>query len=363
MAKRFRIKKRSRLGLLKTGIMALVIGFMGQYLLRYSSAASGPTLFITPPSASVLKDNTFNIELRLDSAGQAVDGVDAYLTYPDAQLQFVSLSESGSAFGIGLPSSGGGGNINVKRLVNPDSSPTVTGPNLLVATITMKARNSLGNAAINYTSQSKVTAPSAGNDNVLVNRQGGNYTVTETPPATTSPPPPPPNSPASNTQTSPNPSSPRTTSITPSSSTSSPSTTIPGPAGQDIILPTLEQAAPNIVTPTSSSETSVSRRSVLPLLLAKIAGGVLLAGSAVLLLRLLLNIKRHHLVTNTGEYSYNDSAANTAPVTDTHLESKVFQSDISSKPQARIDEVPDSIAPSPGSTINPLDNPNDDRKT
>lgn len=171
-------------------MFALLLGGLGQNLVNYSYAASGPTIFLSPGAANVNPDTTFNVEVRLDTAGQQADGVEAYLSYPSNLIQFVSFNDSNSAFGLGFPSSGGSGMITIRRTVNPDVAPTVSGPNLLVITIVFKSLNEAGAASVNFTPQTRVTSPSSGTASILTSMNGGIYTVTSPPPqtSTTSPP-------------------------------------------------------------------------------------------------------------------------------------------------------------------------------
>lgn len=306
--KRTKLPAKSRTQLLKMAVLALVFGVVGQSLLRFSSAANGPTLFVSPSSATVIQNNTFNIEVRLNTAGQEVDGVEAFLTYPADKLQFQSISEAGTAFGIGLPSSGGGGNITIRRLVNPDQNSTVNGSNLLVATVTLKALAGSGSGAVNYTSQSRVTAPSAGTGSVLQDVIGGNYTfstppgpVVAPPPTTTTSSPTP--SPAAPTPTPP-PASTSTTAPKPRTGVSQPAPTgstspvaQPSPEATSApIVPTISEA----VIPEEPDILAALRTNQSAILAAKLFGGLLLLGCLAMLIKLLHTWHSHTLIPNTG---------------------------------------------------------------
>lgn len=297
MNKKRKLPDHAKFHAIKLAAVAFMFAVAGQFLLRYSLAATGPTLFVAPASSTVLQYSTFNVEVRLDSAGQDVDGVEAYLTYPASALEFQSISEGGTAFGIGLPSSGGGGTVTIRRVVNPDQSSTVKGANLLVATISFKALAGSGTAAVNYTAQSRVTAPSAGTASVLAGTTGGVYTITSPPP------PPPPTSPVSPTTpvTSPPPaptsSQPAPARVAPTSSTRPPSTSLSAPSPA-VEAPSPTSATPAPIAPAAPQTQAISTKT--PKLrsaegnlitVAKIAGAGLLVGSLVLLAKIFLGMQ------------------------------------------------------------------------
>lgn len=380
MKNRIHIEKAARPKLLKMAVFALVIGIAGSFMLQLSHAATGTSLFVTPASSSVQQGSSINVEVRLDTAGQNVDGVEAYLTYPDTLFECISTSEAGSAFGIGFPGSCSGGNLVIRRTVNPSSSPTVTGSNLLVATVNFKARTGSGTAAVNFTPQSRVTAPSAGTGSVLVNTVGGSYNLTPVPatPTQTSPnttpttsgstsgttsPTAAPPAPGSTTNTTVNkPPAPKasTPSSPPAGATST--TTVVPPSDTNTATAGSQALQPNVIPLASSNTGSAShsprRHSILPLM-AKIAGTVLLIGSLGVLVRLILTIRHHHLIPviagiagNTGvasaPYNYQASPQPTKPTDKPSIESQIFQS----SPAPALTPAPTPTTPSPA-TLTP----------
>lgn len=355
--------KKTRTDLIKMGVFALLLGFAGQYLLRFGAAASGPTLFVAPASATVLKDSSFSVQVRLDTAGQQVDGVEAFLTYPADKLQYVSMSDSGSAFGLGFPSSGGSGNITIRRTVNPDNSPTVSGSDLLVMTVSFKALAGTGTAAVNYTSQSRVTAPSAGNESVLSNTTGGNYalstpTVTQ-PPATTGPP---------ATTTSP-PSSMTTPAPTSTSTPKSPANNTQAQPSASSPTPVSPIAQPNNIPLAVSSEELSGNQANLPgtpmlPLFAKLGGTLLLIGSIGLAAKLIIAFRRNRMLPATGVFY--DSHFYNGTIPSDNFEKRAESTSPKSS-HSETDEALGAIAnpklPEPGTSIQPQpDNDGTDKK-
>lgn len=339
--------------IVKMGLFALALGIAGQYLLRIGAAASGPALFITPSSANVLIDNNFSVQLRLDTAGQQVDGVEAFLTYPADKLQYLSMSDSGSAFGLGFPSSGGGGNITVRRTVNPDVSPTVSGDNLLVVTVSFKALTGSGTAAVNYSAQSSVTAPSAGNGSVLSSTSGGTYTLTSAPPPSQPPPvsqppaasiaPAPPAStqtPSGTTKTTPK----QTNSTQSEANTPDPST--PEPPPENIPLAVSSEKP-------KGTFANLPNGKMIPMF-AKIAGSLLILGSIFLAVRLIIAFRRHKIALATGIYY--DSHFYNGKVPSDNLDKRIDTLPPNSK-HSETDDALSAIAtpklPEPGTNIMP----------
>lgn len=146
--------------------------------------ATAATLYLSPASATVNVGSNFSVAVRVNTGGDAVNAVQANLSYPASLLDFVSISGAGSAFEIQAESSGGNGQIRIGRgTVQPVSGDA------LVATITLKGKAS-GTATVSFNGDSAVVR-SSDSANILSSTQSGTYTV-QTPPNPPPPPPPPP---------------------------------------------------------------------------------------------------------------------------------------------------------------------------
>src|SRR3569833_2031028 len=91
--------------------------------------AASATLYLSPSSGSVANGDTISVGIRENSGSQAVNGVQANLTYP-ASLFDVANIISSSAFSIVAQNSYGNGSIQLGR----GALPSVTGDQL-VATV------------------------------------------------------------------------------------------------------------------------------------------------------------------------------------------------------------------------------------
>ncbi|TAH33993.1 hypothetical protein EYC59_04210 [Candidatus Saccharibacteria bacterium] len=132
----------------------------------------GAALTLTPASGSYSNGATVTASLYVDSGTTPINGVEAYLTYPTGQLQFGSISNSGSPFTTLIQQSGGGGNVHLAVGALGGSASG----SQLAATITFTAVGT-GSANVAFTSGGLVTQESNGND-ILSNTTGATYTIT-----------------------------------------------------------------------------------------------------------------------------------------------------------------------------------------
>lgn len=101
-------------------------------------------LYLSPGGGKVSSGGTINVQVRLNAGGDAVNGVSAFLAYPQDKLQVAWISYGGSAFGIQAESSFGGGVIKISR-----GNFAGVGGNVNVATIAFRGK-SLGNATVSF---------------------------------------------------------------------------------------------------------------------------------------------------------------------------------------------------------------------
>lgn len=139
------------------------------------AAAITANMYLSPASKSVNQNTNFSVEIREDSNSEAVNAVQADLTYDNAKLEFVSIATS-AAFDIEAESIGGGGNIMIAR----GTTIAKTGDNL-VATVTFNVRQGSGSTSVNFVGSSAVIA-SSDNTDILAATTGGTYIVVDPPP-------------------------------------------------------------------------------------------------------------------------------------------------------------------------------------
>ncbi len=153
--------------LIAAAIMALGLGTL-------PVRAAGATLYLSPASKTVTQGSIFAVAVRV-STSEAVNAVQANLTYPADKLDYVSVSDAGSAFNVQGPTSGGGGSVKIAR----GTTGSVSGDRL-VATVNFKVKQSSGTAAVTFASGSAVVRTSD-STNVLTGTTGGNYAMTPIP--------------------------------------------------------------------------------------------------------------------------------------------------------------------------------------
>lgn len=163
-----RLKHFNKLVSIVVALSALAVG----YALYSAFAASATTLYLSPASQRVKPDTTVVVDVRLKTAGETVNAVQADLTYPVDALRVVSLDTTNSAFAIEASSMSGDGHVSIAR----GNIQSVSG-DVLVARLTFKTLPGGGNARIEVAGTS-VVASSAANTNVLGDSQGATVHVT-----------------------------------------------------------------------------------------------------------------------------------------------------------------------------------------
>jgi chitodextrinase len=155
------------------GAVAVLV-VAGAFFIARGHAASG-TLTLQPSSSTVGVGNNFTVTVHENSGSDAVNAVEADLTYPANSLQFVSIDATTSAFGVQAVSTGGNGTITLAR----GTQTAVTGDQI-VAVVTFKALTVTGasSAAVAFANSSAIVR-SSDQTNVLVGTTPGSYTISD----------------------------------------------------------------------------------------------------------------------------------------------------------------------------------------
>jgi len=103
-------------------------------LLIFAFTAEASTLYLSPSKTSVGSGGTVSVSVGLNTSGESVNAVAAYLNYPTDKLEAVGISYGGS-FSIAAEGSYGGGSVRVSR----GSISGVVG-SVTVATIRFKGK-------------------------------------------------------------------------------------------------------------------------------------------------------------------------------------------------------------------------------
>lgn len=166
-----KLKQKTKFNLPILLIVVGILAVIGIYLVIKSFAASG-TLSAMPATSSPSLGSTFAVTIRANSGTDLVNAVQADLTYPTSQLEFVSIDASTSAYGVQAVSTGGNGVVNITR----GTTTPISGDNI-VAVVNFKAIG-LGAATVAF-SNSSALLKSSDNTNILVSKASGTYTVVD----------------------------------------------------------------------------------------------------------------------------------------------------------------------------------------
>jgi len=141
--------------------------------LTLSESAFASTLYLTPASGTISVGSTLSVQVRLNTGGEGVNGVSAYLSYPADKLDVVWISY-GSAFSIAAEGAYGGGAIRISR----GNISAVSG-NVLLATIGFRGKT-VGSATASFIGGSAVPRASDSSDSLnLGGSTGGTYTISQ----------------------------------------------------------------------------------------------------------------------------------------------------------------------------------------
>lgn len=142
-------------------------------------AAGTATMTFSPTTVSVNQNNTFTVQIRENSGTDAVNAVQADISFDTTKLDFVSFNATGSAFdqdACTTPNTlcpTAAGVVTTARFVS--AGGTVTGDKL-ISTATFRAKPGSGNTTISIMTSSTI-ARSTDNTNIF-NGTGGTVAVT-----------------------------------------------------------------------------------------------------------------------------------------------------------------------------------------
>jgi len=155
--------------MLKKTIAFLIALFSFLVFIPFSFAS---TLTLSPSSANIPQGSTLSVSVRLNTAGESINGVSAYLSYPKDKLEVASISYGSSAFGIAAENSYGGGSIRISR-----GSISGAAGNVGVAVINFRGK-AQGTAAVSFIGGSGAPKTSDSTDSLnLGGSTGGTFTI------------------------------------------------------------------------------------------------------------------------------------------------------------------------------------------
>lgn len=155
-------------------IIALLLGAFS--FINVQSAHAGASLYLSPGGSTVTQGSSFSVSVRTNTGGAKVNAVQANLSYPADKLDFLGISTGGTSFEITAEGSGGGGSIRMGR-----GTVSAKSGDLLIATVSFRAKPSSGSATVSFTGGSAVVSSST-NKSILSGSSGGTYSFSEAPP-------------------------------------------------------------------------------------------------------------------------------------------------------------------------------------
>jgi len=164
--------------ILVTSVFAVFVS-----LTNPSQIQASATLYVTPASAAVNNGENIAISVRVNTAGEQINAVQANLSYSQDKLQFLNIDASTSAFSVPAENSGGSGIVRIARSLAGGQAP-LSG-DFMVAIVNFKAIAS-GSASVSFDSSSLVAKAVVPAVDILGTSTGGAYTI-NTPTASPAP--------------------------------------------------------------------------------------------------------------------------------------------------------------------------------
>ncbi len=126
-------------------------------------------LAFAPTTASIQNGQNLSVQVRINTNGQTVNGIESDITYPTGIFDVISIDDNNSDFNVPAQEVIGNGTLNIAY-----GSITPKSGDLLVTTITFRAK-ATGLADVNFVNPSVVSDIS--NTDVLKNFNNAQYTV------------------------------------------------------------------------------------------------------------------------------------------------------------------------------------------
>ena len=143
----------------------------GRRLQKSAGSSKSVELYLTPASGTLTNGNTLVVTVRENSFSQAVNAVQANITYPTNRMTFQSVDTSQSGFTTTIQSNGGSGSVQIGVGLLSNS---LTGDQE-VARITFMLTGT-GSAALAFAAGSGIARASDSVD-ICEKRTGSNYTI------------------------------------------------------------------------------------------------------------------------------------------------------------------------------------------
>jgi len=128
--------------------------------------AAGATLSFSPNQGEYLVDNTFDLSLIVNTGGEAINAVEAFITFPADKLQVVSPSVSNSFITVWVAGPSFSNTEGKLTFQGGLPTPGVTTSAGIISTVKFRARGA-GKATLKYQDGSRVLANDGNGTNIL----------------------------------------------------------------------------------------------------------------------------------------------------------------------------------------------------
>jgi len=156
--------------MIKKLLIFLISFFLFLFIAQPTKAS---TLYLSPATTNIPQGSTVSVSVGINTAGESVNGVSAYLSYPADKLEVAWISY-GSRFDLAAEGTYGGGSIRISR----GSINGVVG-NVTVATIGFKGK-AQGAATVSFIGGSGAPRTSDSSDSLILGGStGGTFTIGE----------------------------------------------------------------------------------------------------------------------------------------------------------------------------------------
>lgn len=136
-----------------------------------SNGALNPSLYVSPDSQSVGKNQEIKVSVWADSTDQKVSTVEADIKYPADTFDVVKVDAAKSSFQVSLPVKQSEGYVSIVR-----GSTTPLKGTLLVAVLTLQSKDKTGTGSLTFTEDSKLFATGQ-TKSILAETKNGKFTV------------------------------------------------------------------------------------------------------------------------------------------------------------------------------------------
>src|SRR5258708_27135362 len=159
----------------------LFISILYLFFIISSHPVNASVLYLSPGKGSIYNGGTSSIQVRINTQGEAINAVAAYLSYPTDKVKIVGLS-FGSSFSIPAEGAYGGGIIHISR---GNLSGVIGDVN--VATIAVQGLVLGSSPTISFASGSHAPRLADSSDSLNLTGSNGGNSTTVSPPTPTPP--------------------------------------------------------------------------------------------------------------------------------------------------------------------------------